>query len=333
MKTSLKPYNTFGIDAVALNFQEIKTLSDLRQSLNSINQKPLILGGGSNILLLNDVEIPTLKILLRGVEVVDENRDSVFVRVMAGENWHAFVLHCVANQWGGIENLSLIPGSAGAAPMQNIGAYGVEIKDVFHSLDAMEIDSGKVKTFSAEDCRFGYRQSVFKEELKNQYCILSMTLRLSKVPELNLEYGAIKDTLEKMHIKNPTIKDVSDAVIQIRKSKLPDPAVLGNAGSFFKNPVVHNDLLEDVMMLYPSIPSYSVDADYSKIPAGWLIEQCGWKGKKVGNTGCHKDQALVIVNYGDATGKEIWDFACMVKHSVAQKFGIDIVPEVNVIGA
>ncbi len=332
MKTSLKPYNSFGIEAYANSFAEVTTEIELMKVLDQTTGDVFVLGGGSNILLVGDIQIPTIKVGIKGIKIVEENSDSVLVKAMAGENWHEFVLFCINNNWGGIENLSLIPGSVGAAPMQNIGAYGVEIKNVFHSLEAIELASGLLKTFSLDECLFGYRCSIFKDSLKDKYCITSVTFKLSKTPELNLEYGAIKETLGKLRVKNPTIKDVSDAVISIRKSKLPDPAVLGNAGSFFKNPVISNDLLEEIMNVYPSIPSYSVDADSSKIPAGWLIEQCGWKGKKIGNTGCHKDQALVIVNYGGATGNEIWRFAQKVKQSVLNKFGVEISPEVNVIG-
>jgi UDP-N-acetylmuramate dehydrogenase len=332
LKTSLKPYNSFGIEAFANNFTEVVTEIALKKVLDQTEGNVFVLGGGSNILLIDDVQIPTIKVGLKGIEIVEDSPESVLVKAMAGENWHDFVLFCIKKNWGGIENLSLIPGSVGAAPMQNIGAYGVEIKNVFHSLEAIELSSGLLKTFYLDECLFGYRYSIFKDSLKDKCCITSVTFKLSKKPELHLEYGAIKETLERMQIKNPTIKDISDAVIAIRKSKLPDPAVLGNAGSFFKNPVVSNDLLEEIMSVYPSIPSYSVDADSSKIPAGWLIEQCGWKGKKIGNTGCHKDQALVIVNYGDATGREIWNFAQKVKQSVLNKFGVEISPEVNVIG-
>jgi len=295
----------------------------------------LILGGGSNVLFTQNFSGLVLKNSLKGKEIVKENRDKVFVKVHAGENWHQFVLWCLEKNFAGIENLSLIPGCVGAAPMQNIGAYGVELKDVFHELEAVEISTGSSKTFSNQDCEFGYRESVFKKELRNKYIINSVTfmlhnLNVSEHYTYHIDYGDIKAELAENSVFNLNIKAVSDAVIKIRSSKLPDPKDLGNSGSFFKNPVINNDHFAALQLSYPLIPSYHAGAEKTKIPAGWLIEQCGWKGKRVGNTGSHAKQALVLVNYGNAQGNEVKELATAIQQSVMDKFGIAIEAEVNI---
>lgn len=328
---ALKPYNTFGVKARAKQFAEVSEVSELLELLD-IQQPELILGGGSNILFRKNIDGLVVKNNLKGKEVVNEDEQSVEVRFGAGEDWHECVLWCIEKGYGGIENLSLIPGTMGAAPMQNIGAYGVELKDVFISLEAIDLEEKVVHTFAHTECEFGYRESVFKTTLKGQYFITSVTLRLTKTNhQLNTEYGAIQQILEKMNIQNLDIKSISDAVIQIRKSKLPDPADLGNAGSFFKNPVLLKSQFEVLKALHPDMISYDLPDDYVKIPAGWLIEQCGWKGKQIGNTGTYKSQALVIVNHGRARGDEIWDLAHQIQDTVHAKFKILLTPEVNVL--
>ena len=328
---SLKPYNTFGLDCIADKFAILDTVSKVKLVTRILKgEKILFLGGGSNLLFLsNKISRPVLKNNLLGIECVKETEEHVWIKAMAGEIWHDLVMYCVQHNYGGIENLSLIPGSVGAAPMQNIGAYGVEIKDTFDSLEAVNLRTGQLENFDIYNCDFGYRNSVFKGRLKGEYCIVSMTLKLNKKPVINTSYGAIANTLSEMNIKNPSIKTVSDAVIKIRQSKLPDPIELGNAGSFFKNPVVDKSLVKDAR--FKDAPMYEVNDIQVKIPAGWLIEQCGWKGKVVGETGCHKDQALVIVNYGKATGDEIWNHALNVKQSVLDKYDIELEPEVNIV--
>lgn len=330
---SLQPYNTFGINANALYFATIESLSDflqLRDSKLFNANELLILGGGSNILFTKDPKGLVIRNHLTGIEVIEENAGFIFVRVAAGEVWHRFVLWCVDRGYGGVENLSLIPGLVGASPMQNIGAYGAEIKDICTSVNAIEIESGNAFSFSNEDCEFGYRESVFKHSLKNKMLITSVVYKLTKKPTFNVKYGDIQATLEEMQIRELSLKSISDAVIKIRSSKLPNPAELGNAGSFFKNPTVENTLVEKLLLTYPVMPNYP-QQNGTKIPAGWLIEQCGWKGKRVGNTGSHAKQALVLVNYGDATGSEIFALALEIQRSVFEKFGIKIEPEVNVI--
>ncbi len=331
---SLKPHNTFGVDACARYFCRVATKEYL---LNIIEEelpyydKHLIIGGGSNILFCSDYDGLVILNEISGIEVVQEDQQSVWVKALSGTCWHDLVLYCVERNWGGIENLSLIPGTAGAAPMQNIGAYGVELKDTFVSLEAIDMNTGEERVFHHAECRFGYRQSVFKKELKGRYFIYSITLKLSRHPIVNTSYGDIRKTLEERKITQPTIRDVSDAVISIRKSKLPDPAATGNAGSFFKNPEVAADKAESLHMDYPDMPAYAQPDGNIKIPAAWLIEQCGWKGKQIGYTGNHAKQALVIVNYGNASGNEIWQHALHVQQSVKEKFGIWLEPEVNVI--
>lgn len=331
---SLQPYNTFGLEAKARFFTAFDSVKLLKESLLMIrdNQlKYMILGGGSNILLTQPYEGIVLLNKLKGITVVDETSEHIFVKSEAGESWHDLVLYCIENNYAGIENMSLIPGSVGAAPMQNIGAYGVEVKDVFHSLEAIHVETGEIKTFHAEECEFGYRESVFKRSLKGQYIIISVTLRLNKTPEFKTSYGAISAELESMGIKNLSIKAISDAVIAIRKSKLPDPAEIGNSGSFFKNPVLASEVVEKIKVAYPNIASYPAGEGLTKVAAGWLIEQAGWKGKTFGNYGVHKNQALVLVNYGGATGKEIYDLSVTVIKSVKEKFGIELEREVNVV--
>lgn len=330
---SLKPFNTFGIQANARYYYGLDSLDKLADlgRLPAIHTSRLVLGGGSNVLFTKDFDGIVLHNQLRGIEVLKEDEDYVWVKAAAGEEWHNFVLHCIENHWCGIENMSLIPGKVGASPMQNIGAYGVEIKDVFHELEAWHIEKEQIETFNRDDCQFGYRESVFKHKLKNQYLILSVTLRLSKRPHINISYGAIEEVLKTMGIDNPGVKDVSDAVISIRQSKLPDPAQIGNAGSFFKNPVVGSSFAEELAQKYSNMPQYKVSEEEVKIPAGWLIEQAGWKGRRFDNYGVHDKQALVLVNYGGAQGVEILELAHKIQADVKEKFGVEISPEVNFI--
>lgn len=331
---SLKSLNTFGIEAKAREFVEIKSKEELEvlcMNFNLKDRKVLVLGGGSNMLLTRDVDGMVIKISIKGISIVAENENHVWVKAMAGEVWHDLVIWSIEKGFGGLENLSLIPGCVGASPMQNIGAYGVEIKHTFDSLEAIELDGGATKTFTTSECKFGYRESIFKQEAKGKYIILSVTFKLSKNPSFNTTYGAIQQTLQKNGITQPTVKAISDAVIEIRSSKLPNPKVLGNAGSFFKNPEIPNAQFETLKQQFPDLVGYPASEGYTKVAAGWMIEQCGWKGKVVGNTGAHKDQALVLVNYGGATGKEIWQLAMDIQESVREKFGITISPEVNVI--
>ena len=332
---SLKPFNTFGIAAKAAYFCEINSaaaLTSFLQENKTANDTPLlILGGGSNLLFTKDFPGIVLKNNISGIQVIKEDENHVWVKAGAGENWHAFVLHCINLGYGGVENLSLIPGTMGAAPMQNIGAYGVEIKDVFEQLEAVAIESGKLQYFNNADCKFGYRESVFKNIYKNQFVITSVTLKLSKHPVINTSYGAIEETLQNWGIANPTIHDVSNAVIHIRQSKLPNPADIGNAGSFFKNPVVAKEVYDRLKTQYPEMPGYIVSEKEMKVPAGWLIEQCGWKGKRFGEVGVHKNQALVLVNYGNADGEAVKELAYKISASVADRFGIELTPEVNMV--
>lgn len=331
---SLKPYNTFGIDVKAKEFVEVRTLEELKALCSVFNlaeRKLLVIGGGSNILLTQDFDGMVICMRLEGIEKVHEDSEHVWVKAMAGEVWHNFVLWCIQRGYAGVENLSLIPGCVGAAPMQNIGAYGVEIKDTFDTLDAIEIETGEMKTFTKAKCNFGYRESIFKNEAKGKYIISSVTFKLSKEPKFNTTYGAIQQVLQQKGISELSIKAISDAVIEIRSSKLPDPKKLGNSGSFFKNPEIPNEQFEALKKQYANIVGYPASEGFTKVAAGWLIEQCGWKGKVVGNTGSHKDQALVLVNYGNATGAEIWQLAMDIQKSVKDKFGITILPEVNVI--
>ncbi len=327
----LKPYNTFGIAAKAKKFIEVNTIADLIEVLKT-EKNPFILGGGSNMLLTQDIEKTVVHINLKGIELVKEDEDFVWVKAQAGENWHEFVLWNIQNNYGGIENLSLIPGNVGTTPIQNIGAYGVEIKDTFDNCTAIHIQTLEIKTFDKETCAFGYRESVFKNELKNQYIIVDVTFKLTKKNhQLNTSYGAIDVELASKNCLNPTLKDVSDAVIAIRESKLPNPKELGNSGSFFKNPVISKSAFEKIKEIHPEIPHYIVSENLVKVPAGWLIEQAGFKGKRFGDAGIHKNQALVLVNYGNATGAEILAVAQNIQQTILEKFGIQIEAEVNVI--
>ncbi|MGC1240198.1 MAG: UDP-N-acetylmuramate dehydrogenase [Chryseosolibacter sp.] len=332
----LFPFNTFGIHAKARYLVTVKSLEEAAEIFKSDRFKQhrtLILGGGSNILLTSDFEGLVIKNELRGITTVREDDRRLALKVGSGEHWHHLVMYCVGKDLGGIENLSLIPGTVGAAPMQNIGAYGVEIRDVIQSVDAMDMQTGLVRSFSREECAFGYRESVFKQHLKDKYFISSITLSLTKKDHrFNTSYGAIKDVLAEKNVKAVTIRAISDAVIEIRRKKLPDPSVIGNAGSFFKNPSIAPATFEALRINYPAIPSFPGENDLIKIPAAWLIEQCGWKGKTLDNIGVHKHQALVLVNYGNGEGKKIWQLAMEIQSSVQEKFNILLHPEVNVIG-
>lgn len=331
---SLLPYNTFGINTTASYFCIIRSREDLvqliHQPLTSYG-KYLFIGGGSNILLCNDYDGLVIKNEIQGIDIVKEDDEHIWLRSYSGTVWHALVMYCVQHHYGGIENMSLIPGTVGAAPMQNIGAYGVELKDVFEELEAIDLQTASTKIFTKEQCQFGYRESIFKKAAQGKFFIYAVTLRLSKRPVINTAYGDIQKVLAQKGIIHPDIKDISDAVIEIRQSKLPDPKTLGNAGSFFKNPEVDKLQAERLQLLYPDMPAYDLPNGKVKVPAGWLIEQCGWKGKQIGHTGSHAKQALVIVNYGNASGSEIWQHALNVQQSVQEKFGINIEPEVNII--
>lgn len=329
---SLLPYNTFGIPAKAGFFAEALTVNHLREALR-LNIRPVfVLGGGSNVLFTRDPEGLVLKNSIRGIEVVRRFKNRIWVKIGGGEVWHDFVVWAVQNDYGGVENLSLIPGSTGAAPVQNIGAYGVELKDVFVGLQAVELATGKLCYFSRAECRFGYRDSFFKKEGKGKYCITAVTLSLTaRNHRINISYGDIRKTLEANGIGQPTIADVSRAVIHIRSSKLPDPAKIGNCGSFFKNPETERAVLERIRLTSPQVPHFDLPDGRVKIPAGWLIEQCGWKGKRVGNTGCYEKQALVLVNHGGATGEEVKNLAYAIIDSVEKTFGLRLEPEVNIL--
>ncbi|MDT0646121.1 UDP-N-acetylmuramate dehydrogenase [Zunongwangia sp. F260] len=330
---SLKEYNTFGIDVSARRFISVTNVEDLKEVLAQTYASELfILGGGSNMLLTKDIEKTVLHIDLKGKELTSENKDEVLVKASAGENWHEFVLYTLEKGLGGLENLSLIPGKVGTAPIQNIGAYGVELKDVFEECEAIHIQTLEQKTFSKEACKFDYRNSVFKNKFKGQYIITSVTFRLTKNHHvLHTDYGAIKNALDQKGIKDAGVKEISDAVISIRQSKLPDPRILGNSGSFFKNPVISVELFEELQRAYPEMPSYPVSRQEVKIPAGWLIEKAGLKGYRKGDAGVHKNQALVLVNYGTATGMEILRLSQKVQEKVEEKFQIKLEPEVNIL--
>ncbi len=329
---SLKPFNTFGIQATARYFIPFANEEQLQEALRfSEGQERLILGGGSNILLCNDFEGVVLYNQMKGITLVSEDEEYYYVKVAAGEVWHDFVLYCIDRNYQGVENLSLIPGSVGASPMQNIGAYGIEIKDVFYALEAYEIATGKILTFDLPTCEFGYRTSVFKTSLKDQFVILNVTFRLRKQPQYNVSYGAIQQELDAMGVQELSAKAISDAVISIRSSKLPNPAEIGNAGSFFKNPVIPISLFEQIHQNYPEIVSYAVDEIHVKVAAGWLIEAAGWKGKTIGNYGVHKKQALVLVNYGGAKGKDIYELSQQIIDDIYFKFGIELEREVNIL--
>lgn len=329
---SLKPYNTFGIDAKAKLFAAFKDIDELEELVTQ-NPKPetIILGGGSNILFTKDYEGMVLKNEISGIKVLHEEPAYIFVKAGGGVNWHSFVMHCIDLHWAGVENLSLIPGNVGAAPMQNIGAYGVELSSVFLSLEAFHLKEKKIVTFTAADCGFGYRESVFKNKYKDQFVILSVTFKLKKQPVFHTSYGAIEQELEKMGVKELSIKAISDAVINIRKSKLPDPNEIGNAGSFFKNPSISKLKFEELKIQFPGIVAYNNPDGSVKLAAGWLIEECNWKGYRKGDAGCHAKQALVLVNYGNANGKDIYNLSEEILLSVQKKFGVRLEREVNMV--
>ncbi len=330
---SLHPFNTFHINANASHFIEINNIEILKKVIaakypNEFNT--LILGGGSNMLLTQDFNGLILKNNLKGIEVIHENEKYCLLKAAAGEVWHEFVQFAIAKNLGGIENLSLIPGTVGAAPIQNIGAYGVEIKDTFHSCEAINLETGETRSFNNSDCNFGYRESIFKHELKGKYFITSVTFKLNKSPEFKIDYGQIKDELSSKGITELSVKAISDAVCSIRRSKLPDPKEIGNAGSFFKNPVISKVKFNELKLKYSDISSYPAGENV-KVAAGWLIEKAGWKGKTFGNYGVHKNQALVLVNYSNATGKEIYDLSSKIIESINDIFGIELEREVNMI--
>ena len=334
---SLKPYNTFGIDTRTRYFSAFSDIEQLKELTTHAaagtgpQLKTFILGGGSNILFTKDFDGLVLKNNARGITKINEDDEYVCVKVGAGENWHQFVLYCIQNGWQGIENLSLIPGNVGASPMQNIGAYGVEIKEVFLGLNAFHRHERIVQKFDIGDCEFGYRESVFKKKYKDQFVILDVTYRLNKFPKYNTSYGAVEAELERMKVTNLNIAAISRAIINIRTLKLPDPAAIGNAGSFFKNPSVSKEKFKDLKAGFQNIVGYENADGTIKLAAGWLIEQCGWKGFRHGDAGCYEKQALVLVNYGGATGKEIYDLSDEIFRSVQNKFGVDLEREVNII--
>ena len=330
---SLKPYNTFGIDVLAKHFVSVSNIDDLKQ-ISSLKEYPnkLVLGGGSNMLLTKDFDGLVIHINLKGIEIISEDDDSVVVKANAGENWHEFVLWCITHDFGGIENLSLIPGNVGTAPIQNIGAYGVELKDTFESCEAISLETKTLQSFSKSDCDFGYRNSIFKQESKGKFIITSVNFKLTKNNhKLHINYGTIASQLELMQSTNPTIQDISKAVITIRESKLPNPKDIGNSGSFFKNPVISKLQFNTLLKNFKDIPSYPISEDEVKVPAGWLIEKAGFKGKRFGNYGVHKNQALVIVNYGSAKGSDILALSQLIQKTIDRLFGIFIEVEVNIL--
>jgi UDP-N-acetylmuramate dehydrogenase len=331
---NLKNLNTFGIEAYCDAYTELSSIEDFKALMvlpEYRASKKLILGGGSNMLFVADFKGLVIRNCLKGITLVKGLNDEVLVKSAAGENWHEFVMWCIQHNYAGLENLSLIPGCVGASPMQNIGAYGVEIKDVFEELEAFDMSSGQVKMFSKQECQFGYRESVFKREFKEKYLIVSVTFRLKKKAVLNTSYGAIGAELERMGVKQAGIKEVSEAVMRIRQSKLPDPKIIGNAGSFFKNPTIQNTKFEKLKNEFPNIIGYPVGDNETKLAAGWLIEQCGWKGYRKGDAGCHEKQALVLVNYGNAIGEEILQLSEKIIDSVKLMFDVELHREVNIV--
>lgn len=327
---SLKPFNTFGIDARARHFTELNRKEQLPALTNKWPGEKHIIGGGSNILLTHDVEGLTILNKLKGIEIIREDAQYAWLKVASGEVWHELVMYAIKNNWAGIENLALIPGTVGAAPIQNIGAYGVEVKDVVETVTAWHWEEKKYITLSNRLCRFGYRDSIFKHELKGKVFITNVIFRLNKQPKFNTSYGAISQQLNEMGVQELSTKAIADAVIAIRSSKLPDPKVIGNAGSFFKNPSVSKMKFDELQHKFPGIPSWPIDDTHVKVPAGWLIEQCGLKGYCTANTGVHEKQALVLVNKGNATGSEIWELSERVLQTVAGKFGITLEREVQI---
>ncbi len=329
---SLKKYHTFGIAVKCNELIRIGSAEQLQQQLKERKADYFILGGGSNILMIDNLVRPVLKNEIKGKEIIKETEKHVFLKVGSGENWHRLVRYCVACNFGGVENLSLIPGTVGAAPMQNIGAYGVETIDVFDSLEAINLKTGKLRKFSKAACHFGYRSSIFKTKLKGRYFITSVTFKLTKKNhKLHLGYGAISSRLKDAKISNPTIREISDVVMSIRESKLPDPRLIGNAGSFFKNPVVSNYKAKKLQKTYPGIPVYKQDDNTFKLSAGWLIEQCGWKGKKHGGAACYDKHALILINHNAASSNDVLELSKAIQFSVNEKFNINLDPEVNFI--
>tara|TARA_B110000459_G_C16515767_1_gene450145 strand:+ start:69 stop:1082 length:1014 start_codon:yes stop_codon:yes gene_type:complete len=330
---SLKSFNTFGFDVSSKLFAQANNEDQVRNVIQSnefLSNDNLILGGGSNVLFTQDFNGIVLRNNINGIELIEEDENSVLVKVGGGVVWHEFVLYCIDKGWSGVENLSLIPGSVGASPMQNIGAYGIEIKELFHELEAINLNTGEIEYFNNSDCQFGYRESVFKNKYKGAYLISRVTYRLSKKQDFNISYGAIEKQLEIMGAQDLTAKKISDAVVAIRQSKLPDPKKIGNSGSFFKNPIVSNEQYNQLKVNFPEAVGYAVGKQETKLAAGWLIDQAGWKGKRIDNYGVHKNQALVLVNYGGATGKQVYDLSTEILLSVKEKFGVDLEREVNI---
>ncbi len=331
---SLKSHNTFGINVDAKYFAQVASLEELEEIVDFIETKNipyLILGGGSNILFTKDFDGIVVKVDFKGIQVVEEDQDHVYIKVQGGENWDKFVEFCVDNNYAGLENLSLIPGNVGTSPIQNIGAYGVELKDHFHELEFFDFETRSVKLFRSNDCVFGYRNSIFKNDLKGKGIIVSVTFRLDKTPTFKTEYGTIKDEINNMWVDDLSINVIRQVVINIRQSKLPDPEILGNAGSFFKNPTISKEEHQRLIDEFPNIVTFPQPDEKFKLAAGWLIDQCNWKGKRVGDAGVHEKQALVLVNYGNATGTEIYNLSKQIKKSVFDKFGVELEREVNII--
>ncbi|MDQ2752369.1 MAG: UDP-N-acetylmuramate dehydrogenase [Bacteroidota bacterium] len=330
---SLKPFNTFGIDAIAKGFAAVASGEELKEVFEKINpnEQWLVLGGGSNILFTKNFDGVVIKNELRGIHILRDDEHHFYVKAAAGESWHQLVMYCVANNYAGVENLSLIPGNVGASPMQNIGAYGVEVKDVFYELEAYDVIKKTIITFTKEDCGFGYRESVFKHKYKGRFVILNVTFQLDKNPVFHTGYGAIQQELERMKVSQLSIAAISQAVINIRKSKLPDPAIIGNAGSFFKNPTIDNEQFLTLKNANQDIVGFATNSGKTKLAAGWLIEKCGWKGYRKEDAGCYDKQALVLVNYGGATGNEIYNLSQQIIETVEQKFDITLEREVNIV--
>ncbi len=330
---SLLPYNTFRIDVMAKYFVEVTSHEDLLSLIETdefkSNEK-FVLGGGSNLLLTKDFEGIVIRLGIKGI-AVEEKGDDIFVKAGAAEVWNDFVQFNVNKGYAGVENLSLIPGTVGACPIQNIGAYGVEVKDTIVEVEAFHLASASIQKFTNAECKFAYRESIFKNECKGEYIIVSVTFKLSKIPSLKLHYGAIEEELNKRGITNPSLRNVADVVSEIRVSKLPDPSTIGNSGSFFKNPIIEKSQFDELISKHPTIVNFPASDGRVKLAAGWLIEQCGWKGKQIGHVGTWKNQALVIVNHGDATGKEIYDFSALIIQSVFERFGVSLEREVNIL--
>lgn len=331
---ALRPFNTFAIHTNARYYVKVDTLAELHSILTDQqykSQRKIILGGGSNILFMQNLDALVIHINIPGIDVIKEDEAHVYLKIAAGENWHQFVTYCIEHDYQGIENLALIPGLMGAAPMQNIGAYGVELCDVFEKLEAINIGTSEQQTFTLDDCQFGYRNSIFKQQLKNQLIITNVYLRLNKTHNLNTHYAGLNDYLHQHNIKSPTMKDIYQAVIKIRQSKLPDPAKIANAGSFFKNPIIGKNLFKELKTQYPDLPHYPIDDEHVKLPAAWLIDQCDFKGYRIGDAGVHTHQALVLVNHDNASGQAIIKLSQQIQVSVFGKFHINLSPEVNII--